>query len=740
MPSDEIGNKTGQSPRPAPAAEPEPLPQTRRRRLLQAAGAGLFAAALPATVARADDTPVRDTAAEAAAFGPEPPLMHGYSGPQIKAWDPATDRHARYLRSRVPLARRIAPFEPAQARRGLDPRPRLAVLANDYLQPGWETEGYPYGPGAEAYALRFWQYADLYASWHGLPLDGRHNEANPPYGLLNLPNPGYTDAAHRNGVLSLGCWFWPRPENFAEIVEKTPQGTFPTADKLIAMAEYFGFDGYFINQEAVITAAQAKLLMEMLAYMARKAPAGFHLQWYDSLTVDGRISYQNEFNQVNSPWVTSGSGKERINTSVFLNYWWSSAKIQASRSHALSLGLDPFEVVYAGSEIGMYRFAQPYDPRAIFPEGAEPRTSWAFLGSEMVWYTVPDDKSTLAGQATVYARERQLWSGPAEDPSRSGRTRQPDSGRPLDPAGWDGTAHHIVEKSAIGELPFVTRFCTGTGERFFIEGQQACDRPWFDIGIQDLLPTWQWWVRDATGAPSTAVRVDYDHTVAYDGGSSLRLTGALGASQSATVRLYKTRLKLAATTNVSLVHRSSAAAPGSDTPALRVGLVFEDAPAQTAWLTVDGATGADWSRWTGQLGPWAGRTVAAISVSLVAGARDAQNIAVHIGELQLADSVRESAPRSPSGFTVDRAVRANNVASAYLSWDFEPGGESGDVAHYDIFRRTADGRQWLGRTYGGAYCVSALARDGDTATTRLELEAVSATGRRGPAAATELSW
>ncbi|MBA2809645.1 hypothetical protein E0500_020150 [Streptomyces sp. KM273126] len=738
MPVDEIGP----SPRPAPAAEPEPLPELRRRRFLQAAGAGLVAAAVPATgagtpVARAHTASERTSAAVAAAtadFGPEPPLMHGYSGPQIKAWNPDTDRNARYLRSRVPLARRIAPFEPTQARRGLDPRPRLAVLANDYLQPGWETEGYPYGPGAEAYALRFWQYADLYASWHGLPLDGRHDETNPPYGLVNLPNPGYTDAAHRNGVLSLGCWFWPRPENFAEIVEKTSQGTFPTADKLIAMAEYFGFDGYFINQEAVISAAQAKLLMEMLGYMARKAPTGFHLQWYDSLTVDGRISYQNEFNQVNSPWVVSGG--QRISTSVFLNYWWNSAKIQASRTHALSLGLDPFEVVYAGSEIGMYRFAQPYDPRAIFPEGAEPRTSWAFLGSEMVWYTVEGDKSALAAQAPAYARERQLWSGPTEDPSRSGRTRQPDSSRPLDPAGWDGAAHHIVEKSVIGELPFVTRFCTGTGERFFIDGVRVGDQPWFDIGVQDLLPTWQWWVRDADGAPSDAVRVDYDHTDAYDGGSSLRLTGTLGPSRSVVVRLYKTRLRLTPTSTAGLVHRGSATAPGGDGPVLRVGLVFEDAPTETAWLTVDGATGDGWSHWTGALGQWAGRTVAAVGVSLVAGALGAEDIAVNIGELRLADSVPEPAPRCPAGFTVDRAVRANGTASVYLSWDFEPEG----VAHYDVFRRTANGRQWLGRAYDGAYCVSALARDGNEEATRLELEAVSVTGRRSCATATELGW
>ncbi len=715
-----------------------------RRRFLQlAVGAGALAVAGPGIggsrpAAAADGTAAAEAASTAAAtppaFGPEPPLMHGYSGSQIAAWRPETDRHARYLRSRVPLARRIPAFEPTQARRGLDARPRLMALAGDYLQPGWETEGYPYGPGAEAYALRFWQYPDLFGSWHGLPLDGQQDAQEPAYGLINPPNPGYTDAAHRNGVLSLGCWFWPRPEDFAQIVVKTPQGTFPVADKLIEMARYFGFDGYFINQEGAIPADQAELLMEMLTYLARNAPTGFHVQWYDSLTVDGQVDYQNEFNDVNSPWIVSDDG-QRICTSVFLNYWWNEARVEASREHALSLGLDPFEVVYTGSEIGQYRFAQPYDPSDIFPASGAPRTSWAFLGSEMVWSSVDGDKATMAAQAPAYVRERHLWSGPAQDPSRTGRTHEPDKSQPLDPAGWDGAAHHIVEKSVIGTLPFTTRFCTGTGERFFLAGEQAGDAPWFNIGVQDLLPTWQWWVRDAQGAPSDSVVVDYDHTDAYDGGNCLSLTGRLEPAERAVVRLYKTRLPLTGRTAVGLVHRSTGATPGAK---LSVGLVFEDDPDATVWLAVPDPQGTDWSRWSAGLGHWAGRTVAALQVAVEAGAA-ATDVAVRLGELTLAEPQADRAPHTPTGFRVDRVAGADGAASVYLDWDFVPEG----VAHYDIFRVTERAgepshRQWLGRTYDGAYCVSPFAQDANGAVSQLELEAVSPIGRRSGAARARL--
>ncbi|HEY8983636.1 MAG TPA: hypothetical protein VIU15_29165, partial [Streptomyces sp.] len=159
-------------------------------------------------------------------------------------------------------------------------------------------------------------------------------------------------------------------------------------------------------------------------------------------------------------------------------------------------------------------------------------------------------------------------------------------------------------------------------------------------------------------------------------------------------------------------------------------------PADTVWLDA-GPVGASWSRWTADLAAWAGRTVVAVHVSLLAGSGGAAGIAVNLGELRIADGGPDPVPGRPGGFAVERAVKAaGDTASVYLTWDFAPD----EVARYDIFRRTASGRRWVGRTYDGAYCVSPLAREGDGATTRLELEAVSVTGRRSPAATTELAW
>lgn len=130
------------------------------------------------------------------------PYMHGYNVDQIKSWSPETDRFAKYFRSRVPLAERIPAFAPAQANPALSAEPQVMNLSADYDKEAF-FGAYRYNDAFSRNLLNFWQYTDLYGSWHGLPVDGS-SETAPEFGVINLPNPAYTDAAHRNGVLQSG--------------------------------------------------------------------------------------------------------------------------------------------------------------------------------------------------------------------------------------------------------------------------------------------------------------------------------------------------------------------------------------------------------------------------------------------------------------------------------------------------------------------------------------------------------
>ena len=90
---------------------------------------------------------------------------------------------------------------------------------------------------------------------------------------MNLPNAAYTNAAHKNGVLSLGCIFLPRAyQSWRTLIQRDAEGNFPYADKLVQIAEYYGFDGWFVNLEGSDSpSGQAKTeLQAMLAYMREK--------------------------------------------------------------------------------------------------------------------------------------------------------------------------------------------------------------------------------------------------------------------------------------------------------------------------------------------------------------------------------------------------------------------------------------------------------------------------------------
>ena len=140
------------------------------------------------------------------------PYQHGYRPEDILNWSPETDTFADLQRARIPLQERNPAFAATQADPNLSSETEYFNLAADYGQ----FDSLPYSNEFSQHVFNFWQYIDYYASWHGLPTEesyvlgnGDHNYTY-EWGTLNLPNAGYTNAAHKNGVLSLGCIFQPR--------------------------------------------------------------------------------------------------------------------------------------------------------------------------------------------------------------------------------------------------------------------------------------------------------------------------------------------------------------------------------------------------------------------------------------------------------------------------------------------------------------------------------------------------
>ena len=295
------------------------------------------------------------------ARGENQAFQHGYRAEDFLDWSPETDPYAEYLRAQVPLQDRNAALAATQANPELSPETQWFTLAGDYGNAFFDS--YPYTNEFSQYLFNFWQYTDYYGSWHGMPTEEVPEEMYKDergvndawqyrkfeFGLVNMPNPGYTNAAHKNGVLSIGCIFLPRTGlKHTVFLTQDEDGSFPYADKLIEMCEYYGFDGYFINQEETIPAGDVELYK---GFMKQMRDAGLYIQWYDSINNnDGTLIYENEFTDINAPFVYDQETDTQYSDSIFLNYWWNRGynKLATSEEYALSLGLNPLEVVFAG--------------------------------------------------------------------------------------------------------------------------------------------------------------------------------------------------------------------------------------------------------------------------------------------------------------------------------------------------------------------------------------------------------
>ena len=128
---------------------------------------------------------------------------------------------------------------------------------------------------------------------------------------MNLPNAAYTNVAHKNGAKSIATIFYSGndrgEQTYKDLLQgKRADGTYPVADKLVEIAKYYGFDGYFVNQESSVNSADVPAYQD---FMKQIIDQGIYIQWYDSATYpNGGVSYQNMFNDAN---FAVGAGSEQ---------------------------------------------------------------------------------------------------------------------------------------------------------------------------------------------------------------------------------------------------------------------------------------------------------------------------------------------------------------------------------------------------------------------------------------------
>ena len=636
------------------------------------------------------------------------PRNAGYRLQDIRTWSPQTDPYARYLRAEVPLQPRI-PHDPStQAHPELDAKAQVMLMQGDYGNSFFGN--FRANDGFAHNVLNFWQYADYWSPWHGSatartpqslydPATSDWRTRNFEFGVVDIPNPAYTNAAHRNGVKSIATiYFDPafRPGlTFKEAFDKDPTSRgYIIAEKLVEMAKYFGYDGYFLNEE------EGNLQdSRFRPFMSCLTSKGLYTQWY-----------------TNTPgtWSSSKAGlldHGRIMNSVFLNYNWSGTQDRSVEA-AKAEGYDPYQSLFFGVEANQAGFNGKHRSATELPSIYEsrrnhsPKASVAlFTPSDMYQRGLADavkpkgaDKDVPLFQQDPYQwmvaeRERMYFSGVTSNPKDTGA--HPGHSRPevgvADSSSWVGAADFIPARSVIGGRQFHTDFNTGHGMKWYSAGDVSAAASWTDMDAQSILPSWQWWIdtegtrpsvdfdygpsdrrKDVHGAP---VSLPYHQVGAWRGGSSLVVHGTM--SKTTTLRLFKTRLAMTADTSMPITFRKSSKDHGT----MKAALVFADDPGRVVTVDVPGSgVKGGWHTSTLRLGRFAGRTLTTLGLQF----EPAPDYQMNVGAISVRDG--SGVPAAPSEVQLDTVY---DDGQAILSWHAAP---FDDVAGYVVESMGPDGK------------------------------------------------
>jgi len=566
---------------------------------------------------------------------------------QLKQWSPQSSLASAANISRQPLARRfVAPLLPDSQQ----DRQAKVLYAPDgmnnfgnYLQAQ---------PKFNLYNFSHWAQIDV-LNWFAGTADL----------TVQIPARPWVDTAHKNGVKVIGSVFlgiaqWGGSADTVEkLLEQDAQGRFVLAHQLVAIADYYGFDGWLINQETDLTAVKdaqnqlvkgqkdpkrgAELATRMLAfmqYLTAIAPQGMEIHWYDSMLADGRVRWQNALNEQNQQFLQQGQTASA--DAMFLNYWWNADMVQQTAAKALQLGRSRYEV-YVGADLWPSRPAQRaftqtqwldwlFMPQAASVSSLQQSQAYGSIAlfAPNVNFNFSGEPANPATGQPAYPALSHFADNP-QDHRRFYQTEQRlfagDDGNSavVDSVGWAGLSKYLPAKSVISSLPFVSSFNTGQGQAWFVQGRKT-GAAWTDISLQDIAPSWQFAV---SGRAKVAIHYDFDQ--AWQGGSSLLIETSTAGD--ADIALYQTQLRLGVQSKLHLVFQPVSATHPSDLQQVQLYLQFADGQRELISLNGTASGNSGWQQQRVALSQLAGRELLRVGLQWPTGVKPG----FRLGQLEL---------------------------------------------------------------------------------------------------------
>ncbi|KAF9551339.1 hypothetical protein EC957_009223 [Mortierella hygrophila] len=476
-------------------------------------------------------------------------------------WKPGQDEynvaHTPFHPRPTPFARRAeSPFSSEFKDRstpGLSNQAQLrdckVIVCHD-MAGGYAEDARPQGNDYDKiYSIQYWNHVDIFIYFS--------------HYRITIPPPVWTNAAHRNGVRSIGTIITEWLPGILETDEMVsgPNQTLADengndtvdrrwfsktyADKLVDLAVYYKFDGWFINIESIMRGGvqQVNQTIAFLKYFReqihQRIPGG-ELHWYDSvITSTGEIAWQDKLSPENYRFFEQSDG-------IFTNYTWQEKAVGESVALAGPRNRD----VYTGIDIwGRNTFGgggfTTYKALEIIQRE---RTSCALFAPAWTYESL--------GKDAFMTNDRLFWTGYngagfhaenlplssfylttcwmlATKPKKDERKKKSDSDKDKDEE--EDNSNFLPVSAYIPLRPsgcatwFYSNFDRGFGNKFWINGKKVSEKAWSHLSHQSLSPSLSKEVfsiergHDALPLPGTpkAVRWILSPENAYNGGTSL---------------------------------------------------------------------------------------------------------------------------------------------------------------------------------------------------------------------------
>ena len=379
--------------------------------------------------------------------------------------------------------------------------------------------------------FNMWQYISHYGNWTA------------PQGRV----PGnFADVAHKNGVAVSSVAGIPYGGLYGNGWQEAMQAVVDAgAEKGAKFLHYYGLDGLGYNSEF---SGGAYIVKQLITYhqelVEKSLPLNplFENLWYDGTNDNGYISFDQGFGDHNND-IAKGAA-------LFFNYNWNrSTLLQSSVNYANNNGYNPLNI-YAGVNM----------------QGAEPGSnSWPLLRnypisiglwgahSQNMFWESRGEKGSAPGvkQRTYQLRTERWFTGGTRNPANCPEVTSSMKYH-ADNVTFHGMSSFMTAKSTLcwdlETEPFITYFNLGNGKFFNWNGVRQHEGEWYNIGVQDYLPTWRWWFttkllgHDTADVAANGLDAEFTWDDAWVGGSTVRV---FGSTEGEYLHLFKTQYDIA---------------------------------------------------------------------------------------------------------------------------------------------------------------------------------------------------